>query len=67
MLTISADPCLVAGSLVAARFGGRGYFVRRGFETHDKVLRWLAKHGQPVCRTITYSEFEQMERDALGV
>lgn len=64
---ISGDPCLVAGTLVAARFGERGYYVRRGFEGHPKVARWLTKHRNPPHNIVTYGDFEQLERDAIRV
>ena len=66
-IEFSADPCLVAGSLVAAQFGERGYYIRREFVQHPKVGRWLRKHGNPSYNIVTYGEFEQLERDALRV
>ncbi len=66
-LELSGDPCLVAGTLVAGKFGDRGYYVRQGFDTHPKVRRWLLKHHSPAHRTVSYVEFEQLERDALRV
>lgn len=65
METISVDPCMVAGTVVAARFGDRGTVIRRGFEDHPKVQRWRVKHHNPEYRVEPQFAFEALLREAI--
>lgn len=55
------DCCIVAGTLVAGDFGRRGFIVRRGFESHEKVRRFLAKYGNPAFDVFSLRDFEQLK------
>ena len=65
METIGIDPCMVAGTVAAARFDGRGVVIRSDFVDHPKVRRWLAKWGNPTFKTEPRHGFDQLLREAI--
>lgn len=71
------DPCLVAGTLVAARFfpdrpqrhaSAPGVTIRRGFENHDKVRRWLKRFriDDRDVNLVDERTFKQLMHDSMS-